>query len=62
MDVLDLDGDEAPVNWLVLEELAVRADIGADPLVGMTEFYRAARDSLPYFGAISGRSIGSGAA
>ena len=52
-DVLDLDGDEAPVNWVVLEELAVRADIGADPLEGMALFYQAARESLPHFRAIS---------
>jgi hypothetical protein len=48
-DVLDLDGDEAPVNWLVLEELAVRADRGADPLEGMALFYQVARESLPHF-------------
>ena len=54
-EVLDLDGDEAPVNWLVLEELACRADVGADPLEGISLFYQAARESLPHFRAISSR-------
>ena len=50
-DVLDLSGDEAPVNWLVLEELACRADNGADPLDGMEIVYEYARRSLPEFRA-----------
>lgn len=48
-DVLDLEGDEAPVNWLVLEELAQRADAGADPLQGMELVYAAAKATLPEF-------------
>lgn len=34
-DIIDLAGDEAPVNMLVLEELADRADRGMDPLLGI---------------------------
>jgi hypothetical protein len=48
-EVLDLEGDEAPVNWLVLEELAQRADAGADPLQGMELVYAAAKATLPDF-------------
>ncbi len=47
--VLDLKGDEAPVNWLVLEELASRADRGDDPLEGMDAFYELGKASLPDF-------------
>jgi len=47
--VLDLDGDEAPVNWLVLEELACRADRGDDPLEGMDLVFELAKTSLPEF-------------
>ena len=42
--VLDLKGDEAPVNWLVLEELACRADNGDDPLEGMDVFYELGKE------------------
>jgi hypothetical protein len=48
-DVLDLEGDEAPVNWLILEELASRADRGDDPLEGMDVFYQLGKASLPDF-------------
>jgi hypothetical protein len=48
-DVLDLKGDEAPVNWLVLEELASRADRGDDPLEGMDVFYELGKDSVRDF-------------
>ena len=48
-DVLDLTGEEAPVNWLVLEELACRADQGCDPLVGMELVYATARATLPQY-------------
>ncbi|HEX8167048.1 MAG TPA: DUF3800 domain-containing protein [Beijerinckiaceae bacterium] len=37
-DVLDLEGDQAPVNWLVLEALASRADAGEDPLDGWKKY------------------------
>jgi hypothetical protein len=43
--------DEPPVNWLVLEDLAYRADIGADPLLGMEAVYAYARATLPQFRA-----------
>ena len=46
-DVLDLEGEEAPVNWMVLESLATRADAGVDPLDGMAQVYAIARASLP---------------
>lgn len=49
LDILDLSGDEAPVNWVVLEELAVRANVGADPLDRMAEFYEIARESVAQF-------------
>lgn len=45
--VVDLKADEAPVNWLILEELASRADVGANPLEYIEEFYEMARKSLP---------------
>jgi hypothetical protein len=48
-DVLDLKGDEAPVNWLVLEELASRADRGDDPLEGMELIYELGKDSVRDF-------------
>jgi len=50
-DAIDLQGDEAPVNWLVLEHLAYRADGGFDPLLGMEEMYDYARQTLPDFRA-----------
>ncbi len=50
-EVVDLSLDEPPVNWFVLEELAYRADIGADPLFGMEAVYAAARATLPQFRA-----------
>jgi hypothetical protein len=48
-DIIDLAGDEAPVNMFVLEELANRADRGMDPLVGMEEVYAVAKATLPDF-------------
>lgn len=45
--VLDLEGDEAPVNWVMLEGLATRADAGADPLYGMDAIYAYAKANLP---------------
>jgi hypothetical protein len=46
-ETVDLSLDEPPVNWLVLEDLAYRADIGADPLFGMEAVYALARATLP---------------
>ncbi|MBK3403452.1 DUF3800 domain-containing protein [Methylorubrum populi] len=46
---IDLNGEEAPVNWVILEGLASRADEGLDPLAGMELMYDAARASLPEF-------------
>jgi hypothetical protein len=46
---LALDGP--PVNWFILEELAYRADIGADPLLGMEAVHTFARATLPQFRA-----------
>jgi hypothetical protein len=58
--VLDLSGKEAPVNWLVLEELASRADAGDDPLLGMEEVYAIAKLHLPSFhAALSSKNISS---
>lgn len=48
-DFIDLSGDEAPVNMLVLEELADRADRGMDPLLGMENVYAVAKATLPEF-------------
>lgn len=47
--VLDLAGDEAPVNWVILEELASRADRGEDPLEGIGVMFELAKASLPQF-------------
>ena len=47
--VLDLQGDEAPVNWVILEELANRADGGHDPLKGMDHYYRFVKATLPEY-------------
>jgi len=48
-EVLDLKGDQAPVNWLILEELASRADRGDDPLEGMDLVFEIAKETLPDF-------------
>ncbi|WP_448203437.1 DUF3800 domain-containing protein [Azospirillum sp. sgz302134] len=48
-DVIDFSGDEALVNWIVLEELACRADNGRNPIDGMEEFYNTVKRSLPKF-------------
>lgn len=48
-DAIDLDGDQAPVNWFILEELATRADRGADPLDGIEAMFEVAKRSLPAF-------------
>ncbi|MGO4123568.1 DUF3800 domain-containing protein [Inquilinus sp. YAF38] len=42
-----LKGDQALINWLVLLELAARADRGDDPLYGIEDIYSLARRSLP---------------
>lgn len=47
--VLDLDGADAPINLVVLQELARRAEEWEDPLIGMGEFYDLARKRLPAF-------------
>lgn len=46
-DLINIDNDRALVNWIVLEQLADRADEGADPLEGMAGFYAAARQMAP---------------
>lgn len=51
MDHADISNDDAAVNFLVLEELAQRADRGDDPLAFMEEIYSEARASLPEFRA-----------
>jgi hypothetical protein len=58
---LDLDTDEAPVCWLVLEELATRADNGEDPLEGMESVFAFAKASLPDFRRFQVESAGFGA-
>lgn len=47
--VIDLDGDKAPVCWLVLEELATRADNGEDPLEAMDVYFEFAKSMVPDF-------------
>ena len=54
LDVIDLAGDEAPVNALILEELAHRAENGFDPLSGMDEYYEFPKASLPYYRKLTG--------
>ncbi|TRB04275.1 DUF3800 domain-containing protein [Agrobacterium tumefaciens] len=49
MSIIDLDGDNAPVNLVVLQELARRAENWEDPLEGMGYFYELARRDLPRF-------------
>ena len=51
---IDLKRDEVAVNWLVLEELASRADDGRDPLEGMEAVFHFAHLTLPDFRASSG--------
>ncbi len=48
-DIMDLESDEAPVCWFVLEELATRAENGEDPLEGMETVFAFAKASLPQF-------------
>lgn len=52
-DIIDLAGDEAPVNAFILQELAHRADHGLDPLIGMDACYEIAKASLPHFRALT---------
>ncbi len=47
MTVIDLQTDEAMVNWFALMELADRADRGADPLDGMEFVYEYAKATVP---------------
>lgn len=47
MTRIDLDQDHALVNWLILENLASRADVGADPLIGMAAMYDVVRRTVP---------------
>jgi hypothetical protein len=49
MNVIDLASDEAALNLFILEGLAQRADVGADPLEMMEEMYSAGREALPVF-------------
>jgi hypothetical protein len=49
MGVIDLESDEAAVNFFILEGLAQRADEGADPLVLMDMMYDIARETVPLF-------------
>lgn len=49
LSIIDLAGDEAAVNALVLEDLAFRADNGLDPLFGMEAVYLTAKATLPEF-------------
>ena len=51
---IDLGRDEVAVNWLVLEELASRADRGDDALEGMEAVFHFAHQTLPAFRASSG--------
>ncbi len=51
---IDLGRDEVAVNWLVLEELASRADRGDDALEGMEAIFHFAHQTLPAFRASSG--------
>lgn len=49
--ILELDQEETAVNWLVLEDLAYRADNGFDPLHGMEMVFELAKQSFPDFQA-----------
>jgi hypothetical protein len=49
--ILQLDQQEAAVNWLVLEDLAHRADNGLDPLDGMELVFEYGKQSFPQFQA-----------
>ncbi len=49
--VLELDREETAVNWLVLEDLAHRADNGYDPLDGMERVFEFGKRSFPEFRA-----------
>ena len=44
-DVLALGTKETDVNWIVLMELGKRAQTGADPMIGLADFYSAAEKS-----------------
>jgi Protein of unknown function (DUF3800) len=57
-DIIDLAKDEAPVNALILQELAHRADNGYDPLIGMEEYYELAKASLPYYRDLTSETSG----
>ena len=49
--ILELDREETAVNWLVLEDLAHRADNGLDPLDGMEMVFEFGKRSFPEFRA-----------
>jgi hypothetical protein len=49
--ILQLDREETAVNWLVLEDLAYRADNGLDPLYRMEMVFELAKQSFPAFQA-----------
>jgi hypothetical protein len=57
--ILKLDQQETAVNWLVLEDLAHRADNGFDPLYRMEMVFELGKRSFPEFqaGRIGGRSV-----
>jgi hypothetical protein len=63
-DILDLNRAEAAVNWLVLEDLAYRADNGLDPLFGMERVFEMGKRSFPEFQAATrqGRAMRSSGA
>jgi hypothetical protein len=52
-EYINLEGDEAPVNGLILHELAHRADNGYDPLHGMEAYYAFAKTNLPEYRRIT---------
>jgi hypothetical protein len=49
--ILELSQEETAVNWLVLEDLAYRADNGLDPLYGMEAVFELGKQSFPDFQA-----------
>jgi hypothetical protein len=46
-----------PVNWLVLEELASRADNDEDPLDGMELYFDYAKSTVPEFRRFQSASV-----
>lgn len=49
--ILELGQEETAVNWLVLEDLACRADNGLDPLYRMEMVFELGKRSFPEFQA-----------